>query len=93
MNGDARLPAPLIARLRADKELVVGDNKPYSAREGFGHTLERHGDDGGLANALIEIRQDLIDTHHGAAAWAERLAAVLQEVLGDEALYRSRITG
>lgn len=92
-NGDPRLPVPLIARLRENKDLIVGDNEPYSAREGFGHTLGRHGDDGGLANALVEIRQDLIDTHHGAAAWAERLAAVLQEVLVDEALYRPRMAG
>ena len=90
---DSRLPEPLIARLRADETLVVGDNEPYSAREGFGHTLETHGDGNGLANALIEIRQDLIDTHHGAAAWAERLDAVLQEALADEALYRPRVVG
>jgi predicted N-formylglutamate amidohydrolase len=92
-NDDPRLPVPLMARLREDKDLTVGDNEPYSAREGFGHTLERHGDEGGLANALIEIRQDLIDTHHGAQAWAERLAGVLQESLADEALYRPRATG
>lgn len=89
-NDDLRLPVPLIARLREDAELVVGDNEPYSARQGFGHTLERHGDAGGLANALIEIRQDLIDTHHGAVEWAQRLAAVLQETLMDDALYRPR---
>lgn len=92
-NIDPRLPEPLIARLRSDKDLVVGDNEPYSAREGFGHTLESQGDGNGLANALIEIRQDLIDTHHGAAAWAERLAVVLQETLMDEALYRRRAAG
>ncbi len=92
-NGDARLPVPLIARLREEPDLVVGDNEPYSAREGYGHTLETHGDGRGLANALIEIRQDLIDTHHGAVAWAERVAAVLQQTLEDEALYRPRAMG
>ena len=89
-DSDPRLPELLLARLREDKDLVVGDNEPYSAREGFGHTLETHGDGNGLANALIEIRQDLIDTHHGAAAWAERLAVVLQDTLVDEALFRPR---
>jgi len=87
-NDDPRLPVPLIARLRQERDLRVGDNEPYSARDGFGHTLERHGDAGGLANALIEIRQDLIDTSQGAVAWADRLAGVLQESLADEALYR-----
>ena len=42
----------------------------------------------GLANALIEVRQDLIDTHHGAADWAECLAPALEEVLRDPTLYR-----
>ena len=86
------MPAPLIARLREDEELCVGDNQPYSAREGFGHTLESHGDGNGLANALIEIRQDLVDTHHGAEEWAERLAAVLPEVLADRTLFCRRTT-
>ncbi|MCZ6590544.1 MAG: N-formylglutamate amidohydrolase [Alphaproteobacteria bacterium] len=89
-NIDPRLAEPLIARLREDNDLIVGDNEPYSAREGFGHTLETQGDGNGLANALIEIRQDLIDTHPGAAEWAERLAVVLEETLVDEALYRPR---
>ena len=89
-NIDPCLPKLLIARLRQESGLVVGDNEPYSAREGFGHTLETHGDGKGSANALIEIRQDLIDTHHGAEAWAERLAAVLRETLTEEALYRRR---
>lgn len=92
-NVDPRLPLPLIARLRTDSQLIVGDNEPYSARDGFGHTLEVHGDANGLANALIEIRQDLIDTHSGAEAWAERLAAALQDVLVDESLYRRWTVG
>lgn len=92
-NVDPRLPEPLIARLREDQSLVVGDNEPYSARQGFGHTLETHGDGKGLANALIEIRQDLIDTHHGAEEWAERLAHALQDVLMDEDLYRPLVKG
>ncbi len=92
-NVDPRLPEPLIARLREDAALVVGDNEPYSAREGFGHTLETHGDGKGLANALIEVRQDLIDTHHGAEEWAERLAIVLQDTLADRTLFRPRSVG
>lgn len=86
-NEDARLPLPLLDHLRRDETLTVGDNEPYSAREGFGHTLDTHGDGRGLANALIEIRQDLIDTEHGAVDWAERVKAALDAVLGEPALY------
>jgi predicted N-formylglutamate amidohydrolase len=48
------------------------------------HRVERRG----LANVLIEIRQDLIDTQQGATQWSGRLAAALDAVLGDPALYR-----
>lgn len=86
-NRDPRLPRPLMDRLRAEG-LSVGDNEPYSGADGHGYTQHIHGDRRGLANALIEVRQDLIDTQHGAADWAERLGAALVEVLRDPALYR-----
>lgn len=86
-NRDPRLPDPLIARLREEPDLTVGDNEPYSARLGYGYTLERHGDGGGLANALIELRQDLIDTHHGAEAWTERLLTAFADVLTRDDIY------
>jgi predicted N-formylglutamate amidohydrolase len=86
-NRDPRLPKPLMERLRTDG-LTVGDNEPYSGADGHGHTQHSHGDRRGLANALIEVRQDLIDTPQGAADWAGRLGTVLEAVLGDPALYR-----
>lgn len=79
-NRDPRVPEPLIAALRA-QGLSVGDNEPYSGRDGHGYTLQTHAEPRGLPNALIEVRQDLIDTHQGAAAWAERLGGVLGGVL------------
>lgn len=88
-NRDARIPEPLIARLREEGDLIVGDNEPYSARLGYGYTLERHGDGAGLANALVEIRQDLIDTARGADLWAERLLAALRDVLARGDIYRT----
>ena len=84
-NRDGRLPVPLMARLRA-QGLTVGDNEPYSGRETHGYTTHVHAEPRGLANALIEVRQDLIDTHHGAAEWAERLAETLRAVLADPSI-------
>ena len=86
-NRDPRLPRPLMDRLRADG-LTVGDNEPYSGADGHGYTQHIHGDRRGLANVLIEVRQDLIDTQQAAAEWADRLGASLEAVLGDPALYR-----
>jgi predicted N-formylglutamate amidohydrolase len=86
-NRDPRLPRPLMERLRAEG-LTVGDNEPYSGADGHGYTQHTHGDRRGLANVLIEVRQDLIDTQQGASLWAERLGAALEDVLQDPALYR-----
>lgn len=88
-NRDPRLPLPVMAKLRA-QGLTVGDNEPYSGRDHHGHTLHTHAEPRGLANVLIEVRQDLIDTHHGAAEWAERLGRVLAEALADPELYEAR---
>ena len=86
-NRDPRLPRPLMDRLRAEG-FSVGDNEPYSGADGHGYTQHTHGDSRGLANVLVEVRQDLVDTQQGAALWAERLAAALEAVLRDAALYR-----
>jgi predicted N-formylglutamate amidohydrolase len=89
-NRDPRLPLPFMAKLRA-QGILVGDNEPYSGREEHGHSLHVHAEPRGLASLLIEIRQDVIDTHHGAAEWTERLAAVLSEILTDPGIYKSSI--
>ncbi len=88
-NQDGRLSRPLIAALRGEKGLSVGDNEPYSARDGYGYSTERHGESRGLASALLEIRQDQIDTADGLALWSERLQRVFGAVLADEGLYKA----
>jgi len=87
---DGRIPEPLIAALRRDPALCVGDNQPYSGRLRYGYTVETHAMSRGLANALIEVRQDLIGHPGGAQAWAARLADALAPILADEAVYRRR---
>ncbi len=88
-NRDARLPVPLMAALRS-QGLTVGDNEPYSGRDNHGYTLHVHAEPRGLANVLIEVRQDLIDTHHGAAEWAERLHRALGSTLSDPSVHEAR---
>jgi predicted N-formylglutamate amidohydrolase len=87
-NRDPRLPVPLMARLGAEPGICVGDNEPYTGRDFHGYSVHTHGDDRGLPNVLIELRQDLIDTHQGAQDWADRLAVVFTELLADEGLFR-----
>lgn len=90
-DADPRIPVPLLAALRADPALVVGDNQPYSAREPAGYTVRHHAVARGLPHVAIELRQDLIADDRGAAGWAERLAAALAPILADPALYRAGV--
>jgi len=48
-----------------------------------------HAERRGLAHALLEIRQDLIDTRHGVAEWADRLERAFRRVLDDAALIQA----
>lgn len=76
-NDDARLPEPLLAELRRDPALVVGDNEPYSARASYEYTLNAHARTRKLAHCSLEVRQDLIDTPDTARAWGQRLAPAI----------------
>jgi predicted N-formylglutamate amidohydrolase len=77
-NRDARLAGALLALLREELGLVVGDNEPYAASEQTDYALVEHGERRGLPCVEIEIRQDLIDHAAGQAEWAERLARLLE---------------
>ncbi len=78
-NQDGRLPVPMMALLRAEG-VNVGDNEPYSGRNDHGYCIHRHAEARGLPHALIELRQDLIDTRAGAEAWAARLVDTMRRL-------------
>lgn len=85
-NRDPRIAVPLIERLRARGDLEVGDNQPYSGRDAQGYTVKHHAETHGLPAVALEIRQDLVDTHHGAAHWAGIVADALRPLLSDPTL-------
>jgi predicted N-formylglutamate amidohydrolase len=89
-NRDARMPVPLIRRLAEEPDLVVGDNEPYSGRDGHGYSIKAHAEALGLAHALLEIRQDLITDESGQERWAGILHRVLKDVLANPALHEIR---
>jgi predicted N-formylglutamate amidohydrolase len=84
-DSDARLARPLIEALAAEPDLQppherIGDNEPYDGALP-GDTMDTHATRRGLANVLIEVRQDLIATPAQAEAWGERLARLLAPIL------------
>jgi predicted N-formylglutamate amidohydrolase len=77
--ADARLAGALVAALRTEGDLIVGENEPYrGALEG--DTMWQHGLRRGLAHAIIEVRQDLVGDAAGEARWAGRLIGVIERV-------------
>ncbi len=56
-------------------------NEPYGPQDGVAHTLDLQANSRGLANVMIEIRNDLIADDKGQAAWAGLLAPLLAQAL------------
>lgn len=79
-GADRRLSDPLIALLRAEADLCVGDNEPYGGHLP-GDAIDRHAIGPGRLNTLIELRSDLISEPWAQAAWADRLAPMLTRAL------------
>ncbi|MBV8336058.1 MAG: N-formylglutamate amidohydrolase [Alphaproteobacteria bacterium] len=76
-NLDPRLAHPLAELLRAEGDLIVGENEPYRVSDLTDYTVPVHGERRGLPHVEIEIRQDLIADAEGQRAWAARLARLL----------------
>ena len=76
-TGDRRVADAMLAALRAEKGLVVGDNEPYSAKDNVDYTIRRHGFDRSLPHVMIEVRNDLVADAAGQQQWIARLARAL----------------
>ena len=90
-DSDARLAAPLLDALGAEPDLqpptsLVGDNEPYDGALP-GDTMDTHATRRGLANVLVEVRQDLMASPAAAEAWGLRLARLLRPILGRPELH------
>lgn len=80
-DADGRLALPLLEALRAEGDLIVGDNEPYSGRRHAGYSIFAHGQDQGRHHVMVEIRQDLIADAAGVADWAARLDRCFRHML------------
>jgi predicted N-formylglutamate amidohydrolase len=76
-NRDPRLSMILKRLLLEEGDLVVGDNEPYFVNDLTDYSIPVHAERRGLPYLELEIRQDLIATEAGQAAWAARLARLL----------------
>lgn len=77
-NRDPRLAGALLAALRQEHELTIGDNEPYTVSDLTDYTIPVHGEARGVPHVGVEIRQDLITAPSGQAEWAHRMARTLE---------------
>lgn len=73
----------LLAALRAEPGLVVGDNEPYSGRHPANYTILTHGAARALPHVCIEVRQDLVESPGGVERWVRRLSRIVARMLSD----------
>ncbi len=79
-SEDERMAKPLIKQLQMQPDLCVGDNQPYSGHLP-GDTMEYHALQRNRIHALIEIRNDLIETEADQNEWADKLAPIFAEAI------------
>lgn len=80
-DADARLAQAVLVEAVARTTLETRLNEPYSAADEVTHTLALQATPMGLANVMLEIRNDLIATGAAQDAMAETLAPVLTGAL------------
>jgi predicted N-formylglutamate amidohydrolase len=80
----------LIAALRAEPGLAVGDNQPYSGKHPADYTVHQHAESASLPYLCLEIRQDQFESPAGTERWVRRLAKLIGPMLDDPALRRLR---
>jgi len=78
-NRDRRFAGLVLDLLRANPELVIGDNEPYFVSDATDYTIPRHAEARALPHVEIEVRQDLLADAAGQARWAALLGAALRE--------------
>ena len=86
-RGDRRLAGPVLERLQAEPDLVIGDNQPYSGQREFGFTVTFHAQRTRLPHIMFELRQDEIGEPAGVTRYARLLGDCLEPALADRALY------
>jgi predicted N-formylglutamate amidohydrolase len=77
---DSPLSEAMLATLRGEAGLVVGDNEPY-AMDGIDYTAPLHARGRGLDYLELEIRQDLVQNVEGQARVAAFLAPAFRAAM------------
>jgi predicted N-formylglutamate amidohydrolase len=78
-NRDPRFAHLLMALMKREAALCIGDNEPYSVTDASDYTIPVHGERRGLHHVAIEVRQDLIAEAAGQREWGSLLARLVPQ--------------
>ena len=78
-NRDPRFAHLLMALLKREEGLVVGDNEPYSVTDASDYTIPIHGEQRDLHHVALEVRQDLVTDEAGQRIWAALFVRLLPQ--------------
>ncbi|MGO4872735.1 MAG: N-formylglutamate amidohydrolase [Roseiarcus sp.] len=79
-NRDPRFADILMALLKREEGLLIGDNEPYSVSDASDYIIPVHGERRGLLHVEFEIRQDLIADASGQRAWGALVACCRRRI-------------
>lgn len=77
-DDDSRMADAMLSAASALAHRRVERNQPYGPADGVTHSLRIHGLDQGLANVMIEIRNDLITNEKEEAVMADELLTLMR---------------
>lgn len=80
-DADTRLADAMLAEAGTGRLYDIRRNEPYGPEDGVTHTLKEHGLSNGLANVMIEVRNDLIRDEVDQRVVADYLAGLLLKSL------------
>jgi predicted N-formylglutamate amidohydrolase len=80
-SSDTTLADKMLSGAPQITELRVERNQPYGPADGVSHTLDIHGIANGLANVMIEIRNDLLTTPEAVESVAQTLQTMIEQAL------------
>lgn len=82
-DTDRRLADLMLARAEALPHRRIERNQPYGPEDDVTHSLKLHGIENGIANVMIEIRNNLLQGHRAIRQMSQDLLQLLQPALAD----------
>ena len=82
-DEDSRLVDAMLDHVGRIPHRKTERNQPYGPGDGVTHSLRLHALSRGLANVMIEVRNDLLCTDEHVASMAAEILALLEPALKD----------